>query len=276
MSTLREIQLFELQMLKDFADICERNNIKYSLSYGTLLGAVRHGGFIPWDDDIDVMMTWEEYKKFLKVAKKELGEKYFLQNYNTQKGYWSPWSKIRANNTTSMVAKLAEWDIHWGICIDIFPVIGIEKKSITRINKYHAFRQMLIMDRYLKASHTELTKKQKLIYSVPFCIRRALSSLVKRLYMKDISNSTLCCVTDELEKVLPTELFNDYKTIRFDNSSFMSIKDTDKYLNIQYGDYMTPPPESERSGHNLELGEIIFDTKKSYTEYQKELQQNSK
>lgn len=83
MPTLREIQLFELQMLKDVVKVCDDNNITYIISSGTLLGAVRHGGFIPWDDGIDIDMPLSDYKKILKIAQRELGEKYFcpkLQN----------------------------------------------------------------------------------------------------------------------------------------------------------------------------------------------------
>ena len=85
MPTLREIQLFELQMLKDVVKVCDDNNITYIISSGTLLGAVRYGGFIPWDDDIDIDMPLPDYKKFLKIAQRELGEKYFVQNYKTDK-----------------------------------------------------------------------------------------------------------------------------------------------------------------------------------------------
>lgn len=125
MPTLREIQLFELQMLKDVVKVCDDNNITYILSSGTLLGAVRHGGFIPWDDDIDIYMPLSDYKKFLKIAQRELGEKYFVQNYKTDKNYSEMWTQIRANGTTSMPVKAYKFDIHYGMCMDIFPAVGV-------------------------------------------------------------------------------------------------------------------------------------------------------
>lgn len=273
MSELHEIQLYLLEMLKDIADICEKNNIKYSLSDGTLLGAVRHNGFIPWDDDIDIMMEWDEYVKFIKIAPIEFGDKYFLQNCKTEKEYWLPWSKVRANNTTSMPKKDFKWNIHWGICIDVFPVIGMDKDSIDKQERIYSFNNMLLMDKYIEATDDtySFTKKQRFLYSIPRGIRRLIYKLLEKKYIKGLGNSKWCCELCRLRRLYPKSIFHDYTVIRFEDRDFMAIKDYDTYLKIQYGDYMTPPPVDEQKGHALELGDIIFDTQRSYSDYKNEL-----
>ena len=126
---LRKLQLTELEMLKDVADFCEKNGIEYFLIAGTLLGAVRHGGFIPWDDDIDIGMTFKNYKKFLKLAPKGLPKKYFVQHFTTDPKVSIPWIKVRINGTTSMERHLTNYDIHYGICMDIFLFNGIAENK---------------------------------------------------------------------------------------------------------------------------------------------------
>ena len=94
-----DIQQCGLEILRDFKKVCERNGLRYYLSCGSLLGAVRHHGFIPWDDDIDVQMPFEDYQRFLQIAQKEMGEKYFVQNSDTDPQYAFAYTHIRKNNT---------------------------------------------------------------------------------------------------------------------------------------------------------------------------------
>lgn len=96
---IRELQLTELQMLKAFDQICRKYNIKYIIDAGTLLGAVRYGGFIPWDDDVDVRMLRDEYERFCKACKKELNTDYFLQNNETDPGYRWGYARLLKNDT---------------------------------------------------------------------------------------------------------------------------------------------------------------------------------
>lgn len=133
---IKDLQRIELEMLLEVDRICKKYNIRYFLVAGTLLGAIRHKGFIPWDDDIDICMPVEEYRKFCKVAKTDLKKEYFLQNSDTD--FSNRWfSKVRKNNTTCIEKGYEKSKIHQGIWIDIFPLIGVKKdekwlKSITR------------------------------------------------------------------------------------------------------------------------------------------------
>ena len=126
---LRRLQLTELQILKDVADFCDANGINYFLYGGTLIGAARHQGFIPWDDDIDIWMDYNSYKKFLKLSKK-LPSKYFIQNYRTDKKLCYSWTKVMLNGTTLIHNGMQSYDIHQGIYIDVFMINGVAEEMI--------------------------------------------------------------------------------------------------------------------------------------------------
>ena len=146
-------------MLKDFHDFCEENGIVYFIDAGTLLGAVRHQGFIPWDDDIDVCMDVKNYRKFLRIARKRLPERYFLQNYKTDPKVDFMWSKIRMNGTTSMYRNRMNYDIHWGICMDIFVLAGVRKSQLGRNLQQWSWSTIVLLlhEHYARAAGSVFT-----------------------------------------------------------------------------------------------------------------------
>lgn len=119
----------QLGCLQELKRICEKHNISFFASGGTLIGAVRHKGFIPWDDDLDVMMPYEDYVRFCEVAPRELPQPYFFQNYQTEPGFGPAMSRIRNSETTGCTSydlSMADGHYNCGIFIDIFPLFGIE------------------------------------------------------------------------------------------------------------------------------------------------------
>lgn len=121
-SELRKLQLCELDILDEFVRICEKFNLQYYLAGGTLLGAVRNGGFIPWDDDIDVEMPRKDYELFAEYCKTELDNNFFFQNADTDDGYFLTYAKLRKNNTFYYEKRFSESSFHKGVFIDIFPL----------------------------------------------------------------------------------------------------------------------------------------------------------
>ena len=123
----------ELDILDAIDRICRRNNLKYSLAYGTLLGAVRHGGFIPWDDDIDIIMPREDYNIFLNAWEKEHPDEYILQNKYTEKNFTQNFSKIRKYHSTFLHSyEEAKKGYHTGIFVDVFPGDKIPTSALAR------------------------------------------------------------------------------------------------------------------------------------------------
>ena len=128
---LKKLQETQLEILDEIVRICEKYGLHYFLMFGTLIGAIRHKGFIPWDDDLDIGMPRDDYDKFMEVAKTELDERFYLQNSDTEPRYWLSFANVRKNNTLFDEASLAKMpeDIHKGIFVDIFPLDYVKKNS---------------------------------------------------------------------------------------------------------------------------------------------------
>lgn len=182
---LRALQLVQLEELRAVANFCDENGIVYFLDSGTLLGAVRHGGFIPWDDDVDICMDVRNYRRFLKLAHKLPG-KYYFQNYRTDPTMPAVWTKIRVNGTTVTPKDKPITDTHAGACLDIFPMAGRAKTMLGRaIQRRAALCMKALM--YKEARGTGGWKR-----------RRVLTRIAERLLLLDT------CRADEAFSVFYT------------------------------------------------------------------------
>ena len=121
---LSDIHAVQLEMMKTLAAVFEKNGLRYALYCGTLLGAIRHRGFIPWDDDVDLVMPLEDYRRFLRLAAEELPRGYVVLTPENSDTHIIPWAKVFLDGTTMMSKSQVAYDTHWGVFIDIYPMIG--------------------------------------------------------------------------------------------------------------------------------------------------------
>ncbi len=265
--TMREIQMTTLECLKEVKRICEKNDIPYFLSWGSALGAVRHEGFIPWDDDIDISMLYPDYLRFLEICQKDLDTKrFFLQTPDTDYNTFSGFAKIRMNHTTSMIEEYSHIKMHWGICMDIFPIRNAPQSSLKR-------KQLIFLSKLYRMllKRKVLSGRNKLLIDI-LCGLFTEKGLRKKLEKR----IDAFCPAQETQEVFdiegipvqkafyPRKLIEGSMMLKFEDTEFPCPKDVDAYLTYMYGDYMTLPPEQERIGHT---GALI-DIKKDYTEYQ--------
>lgn len=257
---MNKLQEHQYQMMVKFDEICKKNNIKYSLAGGTLLGAVRHKGFIPWDDDLDIMMSRKDYNKFLEIAQSELGKKYFVQTLNTEKHYGLPFAKIRENNTLFLENMSKDVDINNGVFIDIFPYDNITDNIFLQkyYTKKYIFLRMILLLKEKYVLETDSIIK-KIIVSFLKIIKIFLSKKHILKAFKKIENKYSNMNTNyvaiygdaSLDKiVLEKKIFNELIDLDFEKSKFKCIKNWDKYLAYIYGDYMQLPPVEERGNRH--------------------------
>lgn len=260
MATLKEIQNCELQILRTVVDICERHKINYYLTYGSLLGAIRHNGFIPWDDDIDIFMGYDDIKKFKKICKKELPKKYFFQDYETDPGANWIFSKIRDNDTYMPefgVERSKDLTINEGIWIDIFPLLDASsdyQNMIKQIKYIFKFQHSIVhIFDYKKSQQTDF--KHKLLLLLTNTKYRIMSKYYMRKFEKlQDKDSELVIETvnsywdplceNSMEKALFKTIDKSWlepQKFPFEGYEFTCFKEYDKYLKKTYGeDYMTP------------------------------------
>lgn len=263
---LTELQQCELVILLEVDRVCKENNIKYFLSSGTLLGAVRHKGFIPWDDDVDIMMSLVEYRKFIKIAPKALNKNYFLQCCDTDLWY-QPFSKVRMNSTTAIEKSYEGIHFNQGVWIDIFPLVGVKNdpKWIDKRNKAVDGRNLLLQDCFFEKTDN-LSLKLKFIKSLPLRLRRLIVKAMDRYIYKDLNKYEYCGMIwgFKIAAKFKSCIFEESTDVEFEGHMLPAPKRWDEYLSETYGDYMTPPPEDKRdSGHCI----AVLDLNKSYTEY---------
>ncbi|WP_409200797.1 phosphorylcholine transferase LicD [Methanobrevibacter sp. DSM 116169] len=258
---LNHLHDVQLMILNDFIKICEENNIEYFAYGGTALGAIRHNGFIPWDDDIDVIMLKNEYEKFLDIMKSMKCDKYTILNMDNNEDYFYCFSKMSLNKTEFKQSWTRNTDFSLGINIDVFVLNDVPDNKLKR-SIY--FWENKILNSILAVYITSLnknysSKKIEIISKIGNLLLKIFninSSLIKKYYRnmvekssdKDFKyvfeNNAFC-----YKEPIPKNIFNEIKKVKFESLTLNIPKDYDTYLKIIYGDYMTPPPETDRIVH---------------------------
>lgn len=252
---LQIIKSAELRIVNEINQICLRNNIKYSMIGGTLIGAVRHHGFIPWDDDIDLMMERSEYERFLSIAEKELSAEFYIADYEHTPSIGEPFTKIMMKNTIMKEDFTGSSNAPAGIFVDVFPVDNAPKprifKTIQRYKNYSLRKKILIKSNYCFGK----TGVKKIIYDVlerftfeskQDLIRKYRNNQTKYNHRNTAEYVSLCGAYDYNRETLPKQWLSEYIFLEFEGLKLMAFKDYDKILRHYFGNYMELPPENER------------------------------
>ena len=256
---LRKIQLSSLDALKELKRICDKHGLKYYLVAGTLLGAVRHGGFIPWDDDVDVAMPRADYNKLERIAKRELADGFFYQTERTDKHSPFFFAKLRRNGTDVREHLVKDVEMHNGCYADVFPLdyCPSSEKRARRFFKLIALFNSAMLAKVSDEFVCGYEKKSaRLLFSVVKILPRwmliFLRNAVRIYYTATPGKKLVCTVSGSYgypRETYLAEWFDKSTKLDFEDDSFSVPEEYDKALTHMYGDYMTPPPEGERKQH---------------------------
>ena len=263
-------------MLKSVDALCGKYGLQYTIYCGTLLGAVRHGGFIPWDDDVDLAMPLKDYRRFLHVAK-ELPDRFECCNYENKRVFPWPWTKVVALNTTHIEDGLGLLDAPWGLHIDVYPFIGAwpfpwgDKLQFILIKTARVLRSAEL---YHVKQDRELIKK--CLYLIPSSVRSLLANMLLKLVMYDPEKAERIGTIDgaPFEGKFSAEDWKEMTHIRFEDAEFPAPVQYDRVLKIMYGNYIQLPPAEQRTGHGAEENTII-DPFRAYQEYRKDFMRDA-
>ncbi len=274
MNDLDKIKSTELDMLAAFIDCCSSLNLRYYLLGGTLLGAVRHRGFIPWDDDIDVGMPRADYEVFLEKAQPLLPEYYFVQCRATDPELPNNFAKLRDSRTTFIETSVKDRKINHGVYIDIFPLDyypddpkGQNKMDI--LNKLLSLRIRPVFTlketRHSAAAEFGASVVAKLLSLKYHTFEDALDAR-ENLYRSVPKSSWLANFSGAWGKkeIVPADWYGDGVEGIFEGMTVRLPKEYDKWLTQVYGDYMQLPPLEKRIAHHFTEA---IDTERPYTDY---------
>lgn len=251
--SLEELKAVELEIMKKIHAFCEKHNLTYYLAYGTMIGAIRHNGFIPWDDDIDIFMPREDYENFLTLFVREQESlDLAIVNHTTTPYLGRAMSKVIDTRTLLTELKYKN-DDKIGVFVDIFPLDGLPKPGVKR--KIHMFTCKLLSKVFY--TKKELKKKSLIDYlilllSLPYSEKTIISYLDKKMKQyryKDCEEVTSYAA--HLYRIMPKILFSEKKLHQFEDTHFYIHNGYDELLRMIYGDYMELPPEGERSPHHI-------------------------
>ena len=253
---LRQVQLIQLEMLQEVDRICTLCGIHYNVIAGTLLGAVRHGGYIPWDDDADVALVREEYEKFRTACEKELDHsRFYFQDHRNTPGYRWGYGKLRRKGTLFLRENQEHMPYEQGIFIDIFPLDAVSDYKVVRtIQNFHCF----CIRKLMWAPVGKLAAKGAFWKRWFYLLEHIPADVIYGHYDKYVQKCArkktkwvriLTFPTPNKEWGYLREWYENSEKITFENISFWSIKDYDAYLSFKFGDYMQLPPMEERKVH---------------------------
>lgn len=264
---INEQKKLALDILIYFASYCEKNNLQYFLAYGTLLGAIRHKGFIPWDDDIDVIMPRNDYIKFIEKFKNH--PFYKVVDNSVIFNYCKSFAVLNDIRTTKIEKLLRnKYQTNVSVNIDIFPVDTlpdnpiIQKKLLNKIKRQEL--KIACLTYKLGKGQNLLSSIKKNIGILIFRFLELLKITNLRAVIKkhnslmqqynNLTTNTIGCLANTgyngIKEFLPAKIFKDYIYVDFEGYKFRAPKEYDLFLKSIYADYMTPPPTNKRVSHH--------------------------
>lgn len=254
---LEEQKKILVELLSYIDKICEKNNIKYSLLGGSLIGAIRHKGIIPWDDDIDIVLMPDEYDKLINVLTKSNDERYKLFNPKNNKDYYYPFAKLIDTKTILREKNIKEID-NYGIYLDIFKYHYVSNNSFIR--KIHYKRLFLVQTLFARTMLNPKNEKKLKTKVIIYISKIFGTNYFKKRHIKLCSNKKN---TNYLLSNWPAYGYNKeiqkandmskYKKVPFENIKAMITENYDELLKTTFGNYMVPPPkEKQVLKHNCE------------------------
>lgn len=258
-----------LDLMLTFDDVCKKHNLTYFLEAGSLLGAIRHKGFIPWDDDVDVLMPRKDYQKFLELSN-EFVAPYFLQTPYTDEGYFYSFPKIRNSNTTALNQMFCYQNFNHGMWLSIFP---IDNWDVNGGEERYAKIKELNMDNstYMRISNPNLSEKdQQRVKNYcgrdPFDTIKELDRIAQECngYKTEFVTVGSTAVISYSRKLWYAEDFSSAIEWDFEDFKFPVPVGYDRFLKVMYGDYMKLPPVEDRGLHH---SGTIFNADIPYKEF---------
>ncbi|SEW03062.1 lipopolysaccharide cholinephosphotransferase [Prevotella sp. khp7] len=267
---MKKVWAVELDLLRQLIEVCQRENLRMWVDGGTLLGAVRHQGFIPWDDDIDVCMPRPDYDRLTAISGQVFKEPYFYQNAYTDKDYFAGHAQLRNSRTAAIRPSASFNPFNQGIFIDIFVLDGVPEEETERRRVWKASRRMqhflkaknlniLISGRWLQVFRKIQSRRAVSKTGWTSLYRQAEDQL--RLASFDESKEVAEISFSAYDIVLDRHIFDDTVWLDFEDMKVPAPSGYDQLLRTQYGEnYMTPIQTGNYHG------ELVFDTERSYVE----------
>ena len=263
---IREIQQMELGIMEYIHEICQKIGVKYFLAYGSLIGAVRHKGFIPWDDDMDICMLREDYEKLQDYLISNPNERYEVMSYKNNLNYVYPFMKVQ-DNQTYLLEEDVRIDSNMGIYVDIFPVDGYEDDSVFKDKMTRLIKKRQLSCYTFKGITNTKSLLNSLIRYISVIIFyftntnkyiRGIDELAKSRKVLDYEEVDYLIYKDMNKPVWRREWLEQVTTGTFEGKEFMIPKNYHEILTSDYGDYMQlPPVELRFSHHDFQLWKII-------------------
>ena len=259
---LHGLQRVELEILLEIDRVCREHDIKYFLDSGTVLGAARHGGFIPWDDDVDISMLRDDYDRFLEIAQDSLGERFFLQTRKTDPTSFASFAKVRKNGTACIERSIEQDSSHTGIWVDIFPfdaVINTEENKRRKKKQWRLAHKLLNLRTASDSANWSTSIWKRIARKI---VRLPLLIVPKELFYKridslrdvDVPESQAAYTSFHYFTSLPFLLKNDLmplETLDFEGYQMPVMRNWELYLTSVYGDWKKLPPPEKRKRHEI-------------------------
>ncbi len=249
---IKAIQKVMVEIMAEIDRVCCENGIHYILDGGTMLGAVRHKGFIPWDDDLDIAMLRDDYEKFIAIANEKLASDYRFECIENTKEYPYNFGKVRAVHTKYVEEFTKSLNINHGVYIDVFPMDYVDDSNMKKLNHVRWWVARFTSLRYAKLKLTSSIKFIPFLVIPLSVVNSTITRIMKYNYKNKGNRVNKLCHFGKNKPVIDASLFTDVIRVPFENYEFFIPREYDSFLRGRYGNYMElPPEEKQKPCHNI-------------------------